>query len=95
MKIFKYELNMLRPTKLSLPHSYRALSVGLQDGVAYMWIAVPSDFDGIQWATEYEVCMFGTGWDIKDEATVGKDFVGTVQYPNGLVGHVFIDKCVG
>ena len=42
-----------------------------------------------------EVCMFGTGWDIKDEATVGKDFVGTVQYPNGLVGHVFIDKCAG
>lgn len=94
MKIFKYELNALCPTKLSLPYTYKALSVGLQDNTAYIWIAVPSDFDG-EWVSDYEVCMFGTGWDIKDDVTVGREFVGTVQYLDGLVGHVFIDKCAG
>lgn len=94
MKIFKYELNTLRPTKLNLPYTYKALSVGLQNNTAYIWLTIPSDSD-MDWLSMYEVCMFGTGWDIKDEAIVGKEFVGTVQYLDGLVGHVFIDKCAG
>ena len=80
--IYKYTLQVTDFQQISMPANSKMLSVQLQNGELVLWALIdkknPSRF--------YIVEIFGTG----HEVDTTRDYVGTVQYPMGLVWHVFI-----
>lgn len=92
MRVYKYVImpieTMVVVGKLTMPDAAKPLSVGWQDGVGVvMWALVhPAHVE-----REYAFEFLPTGGEGPNWADFHETFVGTVQMPNGLVGHLFVD----
>jgi len=82
--VFKYIIHPFTP-ETELGEGAKILSVGYQNGNICLWAQTDTELG-------YEVRsfkVFGTGWEIEEIKGYELKFIGTVQYPEGLVFHVF------
>lgn len=84
--IWKYELKIADEQTIRMPIGATILSVGLQGGLLVMWAKVDPAKWGAGRAEDRTIYVMGTGNPFDEDA---KQFIGTVQMPNGLVWHVF------
>lgn len=82
--IFKYQLPKISDNvTVRMPLRSEILSVQVQDGKITLWAMV--DSSAMPWDRTFTVV--GTGHPADELNT--KDYIGTVQMPNGLVWHIF------
>lgn len=82
MKIFKYELNPVGETKVSLPAAHALVHLALQKGKPHAWFAVDPDITKV----ELKVIVVPTGGDVPR----GAEHMGTLLYNGGeFVAHFF------
>lgn len=79
--VYKYPLNR-RTTKLMLPRNAYILSVGVQDNQAVLWAVVNPD----NFKEQRTILCVQTD---KKFSMNGMVFLGTCQFPNGIVEHIF------
>jgi hypothetical protein len=83
-EIWKYKIN--KDVELMLPKGSILLSVGIQNNDIHLWVERLNEDIDLEPRT---IIIFGTGWKVP---VFEKEFIGTVQYTNGMVFHVFEGK---
>lgn len=80
--IHKYTLHGTGETIVQGHAGARFLSAGNQPGVIVVWAEV----DDEMYLTNYNLCVYGTGWELSENE---KRFIGTVQDTDGYVWHIY------
>lgn len=83
--VWKYELKPADTVELELPAGAKPLSVGEQDGHMMLWVVVDPNAPT---TTKRRFRFAGTGHPI-ERVMAPWTFIGTVQFKNGLVFHVW------
>lgn len=81
--VWKFDLPINDHFTMSMPEGAEILSAGVQGGRAVLWALV--DIDAL--TTERRFTLHGTG-HIADDVE-GLTFLGTLQYPQGVVFHLW------
>jgi hypothetical protein len=87
--IYKYKINILGQSILSLPKDSQILSVGTQGEDLFVWILLSPDSSHTS-IIDYFFCSYFTGQPIKK--TMPLKFIGTATNSQGLVSHVFLEE---
>jgi hypothetical protein len=88
-RIFKYPLKIEDEQIVLIGGGGQVLSVGVQDNRLFVWALVDQSYN----AVPIRFYIVGTGNPANHVAS-NLRFVGTVQMPNGLVWHVFVEDCL-
>lgn len=79
MKVLKFDAGK----DIVVPKESKVLSAGLQNNTAVIWILVPEEYEQTK---KVEIALIPTGYLSIGESWL---FLQTLQYPNGIVLHVF------
>lgn len=85
-KIYKYPLltSFNGLIRIELPRHARILTAQLQNGVPVLWVEVdPKELDTL--GVYFQFVPTG------DEVPVGTRYVSTIQFPDGLVFHLYVE----
>lgn len=93
LTIYKYPVSMIgvgEKFSLDMPRDCRILSVQEQNGKMTIWAMV----DPAQPVVKIPFRIIGTGWKVDGTGDDPADllFIDTVQMPDGLVWHVFLES---
>ena len=83
--IWKYEIEIQDEQIISIPAHGMILHVGVQNNVAYIWVKV----NPYNKAEKRRFAVYGTGHGIASVKNKTLDHIGTFQFTNGFVGHIF------
>jgi hypothetical protein len=88
-KIYKYPMVDTGRVSLWLPLGAEILCVQIdvKDGNPYIWAIVDTGGEVIEEVRFFEV--FYTGEEIDEDVNIVRKYIGTYQYSNGLVCHLF------
>lgn len=82
MNVYKYPLDLKEYNDIEMPWGAKILSFQVQEGIPCIWALV----DATHTKVNRRFRVAGTGHNIDDNI---KEFIGTIQMPNGLVWHLF------
>lgn len=88
-RIYKYKI-VASDQVVVMPNSFEVLSVAWQGDGLYIWVKFPvkSNFDKPDISSQCRFKSVATGESVDLD---GFKFLDTVQLPNGLVFHVFME----
>ena len=83
--IWKYEIEIRDNHVIDIPAHGEILHLGVQNEQVYIWVKVNPYNKGVK--RTFRVC--GTGHPIEEREYETLSHIGTFQFNNGFVGHVF------
>jgi hypothetical protein len=83
--IWKYEIEISDDHVLTIPAHAEILYLGVQEDTPYIWVKLNPYNKGVK----RHFITYGTGHSIKEDDSTLLSYIGTFQYTNGFVGHLF------